>query len=164
MIMESSNALGTDRHALDVACGLGHNAIWIAQQGWQVDGADIAAEGLNLARQTATNHGCEVSWIEADLDEWIPTPNTYDLAIVFRFLDRETVPRIVRTGLRPGGWLVYETFSSAQLKRPNSHIRNPTFTLAPGELPKLFPEFDVIVHCEDVLEDRTVSRLLARKL
>ena len=148
---------------LDIACGLGHNAIWLARQGWQVDAVDISASGLKLARQCATANDVSVSWIEADLDEWTPTVNEYDLAIVFRFLDRDTVPRVVRSALRSGGWLVYETLSAAQCNRPDSHISNPAFTLTPGELSTLFPEFDVVAHREDVLHDRTVERFLGRR-
>ena len=151
------------RRAVDVACGLGHNAIWLAQQGWQVDGIDVSREGLRLARTTAHAHDCDIKWIAADLDDWEPERDAYDLVLVFRFLDRISVPRVLSSGLRAGGWLVYETFSIAQLQRPDSHIQNPAFTLAAGELNQLFPECDAVVDRIDVLDDRTVCRFLARK-
>ena len=163
LIEQSASVVQTDRRALDIACGLGHNAIWLAQQGWQVDGIDVSNAGLQLARQLAGTQKCAVNWIEVDVDHWEPVEDDCDLAIVFRFLDRERLPRIVSRALRAGGWLIYETFSRAQLNRADSHIRNPTFTLAAGELPTLFPNFDVVVHREDVLDDRTVERFLARR-
>jgi len=163
LIKQSTGVAQTDRRALDIACGLGHNAIWLAQQGWQVDGVDVSHAGLQLARQLAGTENCQVNWIEADLDDWQPSEDVSDLAIVFRFLDREHVPCVVSTALRAGGWLIYETFSRAQLQRADSHIRNPAFTLAAGELPTLFPDFDVVIHREDVLDDRTVERFLARR-
>ena len=163
LIETDAMANNSSRRVLDIACGLGHNAIGLAQQGWQVDAVDISTNGLNLARQCAVDRGVDVRWIEADLDDWTPNEEEYDLVVVFRYLDRETVPRVVRKGLRPGGWLVYETFSSAQCRRPDSHISNPMFTLDQGELFSLFPNFDVIAHREDVLEDRTVERFLGRK-
>jgi tellurite methyltransferase len=163
LIETAPSAIESTRRALDVACGLGHNSIWLAQQGWQVDAVDVSTTALKLARQSASANDVHPCWIEADLDDWQPAANEYDLAVVFRFLDRETVPRIVRTALRPGGWLVYETFSAAQCKRSDNHISNPAFTLAPGELSTLFPEFDVVVHREDILLDRTVERLLGRR-
>lgn len=162
-IQESATARSSDPRAVDIACGLGHNSIWMAQQGLRVDGVDISETGLGLARQTAERTACSVNWLEADLDEWSPCPETYDLAIVFRFLDRKSVPRIVQAGLRSGGWLVYETFAAKELERPGSHIHNPAFTLAPGELPTLFRDFDVIEFREDTLDDRFVQRLLARR-
>ena len=160
------NATGTTESrpkALDVACGLGHNAVWLAQQGYRCDAVDISVNGLELARQSAAETDVEVNWIEADLDHWIPAANVYDLAVVFRFLDRETVPRILGTALRPGGWLIYETFSAAQCVRPDTHISNPAFTLLPGELSTLFPDFHVAIDREDVLDDRTVRRFLGQK-
>jgi tellurite methyltransferase len=155
----------TDSHcrALDLACGLGHNAIWLARQGWRTDAVDVSTNGLKLARQSAAANDARVCWINADLDDWIPAANEYDLVIVFRFLDRKTVPRIVRNAMRLGGWLVYETFSAAQCRRSDNHISNPAFTLAPGELSTLFPNLDVVAQREDALHDRTVERFLGKQ-
>ncbi|MBC8871000.1 MAG: methyltransferase domain-containing protein [Planctomycetes bacterium] len=163
VIQTSPGTAESGRRALDVACGLGHNAIWLARHGWQVDAVDISLNGLELAGQSANANDVRVSWMEADLDEWTPAPSGYDLAIVFRFLDRETVPRVVRNGVRPGGWLVYETFSVAQCERLDNQINNPSFTLAPDELTTLFPDFDVVAHREDILSDRTVERFLGQR-
>ena len=163
MIETASDPKPPVRTALDVACGLGHNAVWLAQQNWRTDAVDISSRGLELAQQCATANDCHVCWIEADLDDWTPAANRYDLAVVFRFLDRETVPRVVRSALRPDGWLVYETFSAAQCGRSDNHISNPAFTLAPDELSTLFPDFDVVAHREDVLDDRAVQRFLGRR-
>lgn len=151
------------RRALDIACGLGHNAIWLAQQGLHSDAVDISTSGLELARQSAKANQVHVGWIEADLDEWMPAAHQYDISLVFRFLDRTSVPRVVRSALRPGGWLVYETFSDTQCWRPDNSIGNRSFMLAAGELLQLFPDFDVLVHRQDSLHDRSVVRLLARK-
>jgi tellurite methyltransferase len=149
--------------ALDLACGLGHNAIGLARQGWKTDAVDVSTGGLELARQSAAASDAEVGWMEADLDDWIPPASEYDLVVVFRFLDRVTVPRVVQHSLRPGGWLVYETFSAAQCLRTDNHISSSAFMLVPGELPALFPDFDVVVYREDALPDRTVQRFLARR-
>ena len=163
MIAKSEIGLRSSQRACDIACGLGHNSLWLARQGWKVDGIDIATEGLKLARQSASYGIAEVNWLEADLDEWLPTSDYYDLAIVFRFLDRVTVPQIVNAGLRPGGWLIYETFTASQLDRADSHIRNPAFTLQPDELPGLFSDYIFYWFREATLEDRTVQRILARR-
>ena len=157
------------RRAVDLACGSGHNSIWLARHGWAVDGVDISSTGLKLAgRLTAKHHtesapAASPNWIEADLDHWQPENSAYDTAIVFRFLDRDSIPRIVHSALKPGGWLIYETFARAQLDRSDSHISNPEFTLASDELPDLFPEIEPIIHRVDVLPDRTVVRFLGRR-
>lgn len=162
-IIQTSPNLASGAKAIDIACGLGNNSIWLAQHGWDVDGIDISATGLDLANQSCTKAGTVVNWVEADLDDWRPDPKAYDLAIIFRFLDRVTIPQIVNAGVRTGGWLIYETFAAGQLERPGSHVRNPAFTLQADELLTLFTNFDVVKFREDTLADRTVQRLLARR-
>lgn len=150
--------------ALDLACGLGHNAIWLAQRGWTVTGIDVSPVGLSLARVSAVQVGVpDIKWIEADLQTFELSPSTYDLIVVFRFLDRDWLPRQIESALQPRGLLVYETFSRGQFSRHDNHLRNPQFALGSGELPTLFPSLIVEQHEEIVLPERTVARLAARK-
>jgi len=67
--------------ALDVACGEGRNAIWLAEQGWRVVGVDFSPVGLDKARRLATARGVAVEWVEGDLASW-ETPDRYDLVVV----------------------------------------------------------------------------------
>lgn len=147
--------------ALEFACGLGHNAIWLAQQGWQVDAVDISAVGLAHAEKLSQASGAQVNWIAADLDEFTPAAESFDLAVVFRFLDRSRLPEILRHALRPQGRLIYESFTVAHINRPDSHMKNPAFALQPGELPRLFPQFEVVSYSECALVDRDIARLVA---
>src|SRR6266508_3989501 len=57
----------TPGRALDLACGEGRNAVWLAEQGWQVTGVDFSDVGLGKARRLAAQRGVEVDWVEADL-------------------------------------------------------------------------------------------------
>jgi len=150
-------------HALEPACGLGHNAIWLAQQGWQVDAVDVSPVGLRLASELADRHHAKVHWIASDLDEFTAPPGTYDLILVFRFLDRARLPAIIEQALRPGGRLLYETFTLAHISRPESHMKNQAFALAPGELPELFPRLATLSYSELTLPDRDVARLVAQR-
>lgn len=59
--------------ALDAGCGAGAEAIWLAEQGWRVTGADISATALDAAAKQARSAGVDVTWIEADLTTWNPT-------------------------------------------------------------------------------------------
>ena len=95
--------------ALEIACGLGQNAIWLAEQGWDVDAIDISPVGLALAAQTALRRNVSVQWQAADLDDesWTPPRKAYDLIVVFRFLDRVRLPRLIKERLAPGGILGY---------------------------------------------------------
>lgn len=149
--------------ALELACGLGHNATWLAQQGWQVDAVDVSPVGLSLAQKLANENHVSVNWIAADLDEFSPEIDAYDLVLVFRFLDRVRLPGIIQQALKPGGRLFYETFTTAHLSRSDSHMKNPDFALSPGELPTLFPACAVCDYSECSLPDRDVARLMARK-
>lgn len=149
--------------ALDLACGLGRNAIWLSRQGWVVDAVDVSVVGLKLARQLAERLATpSVHWIAADLDEFVPEPAAYDLILVFRFLDRDRLPHLIQRALRPGGLLIYETFLRSELDRPSGHVRNPAFTLEPGELPRLYPELIVEEYHETDSADGAVAQLVAR--
>jgi 2-polyprenyl-3-methyl-5-hydroxy-6-metoxy-1,4-benzoquinol methylase len=159
-LIENVSGLRPGR-ALELACGMGQNTIWLAQQGWQVDAVDVSRTGLELAALLADRHDARVNWIVADLDRFTPEPRAYDLVLVFRFLERIALPRQIESALRPGGRLLYETFTTAHLSRPESRMRNPAFALAPGELPRLFPSLRVISYTECDLPDRSVARLAA---
>jgi len=73
----------------------------------------LAQSHLNMAR-IALETGVAVNFLRADLDTWQPQAKAYDLIIGFRFLNRKLWPR-VWTALRPGGWLVYQTFNARKL-------------------------------------------------
>jgi len=149
--------------ALELACGLGHNAIRLAQRGWEVDAVDVSPVGLRLASELADRHRTRVRWIAADLDEFAPAGPAYDLVVVFRFLERGRLPGMIEQSLRPGGMLIYETFTLAQIHRPDSHLTNPAFALAPGELSRLFPKLQTLRYGECTLPDRDVARLIAQR-
>jgi 2-polyprenyl-3-methyl-5-hydroxy-6-metoxy-1,4-benzoquinol methylase len=150
--------------ALDVAAGLGHNAVWLASRGWTVDAIDISAGGLRLAEQLAEQHGQHVNWIAADLDNFEVPRERYDLICVVRFLDRQRLPAMIVNALRPGGLLVYETFTVRELQRAGSNqLRNPAFVLQPGQLPTLYASLETLDYRELDLVEHSVARLLARK-
>lgn len=148
---------------LEMACGLGENAVWLATRGWRVDAVDVSAAGLHAASQLAARHQVTPRLIAADLDRFLPLPNSYDLVVVFRFLDRHRLPELVTRALVPGGLLVHETFGPGQCDRPDNHLRNPAFVLAQNELPELYGQLEVVRYEEAVLPDRSVGRLIARQ-
>jgi SAM-dependent methyltransferase len=159
-LIEQASGLPPGR-ALELACGLGHNAVWLASRSWRVDAVDISTTGLARAEELALRCGARVNWISADLDEFVADPAAYGLVVVFRFLDRERLPGIIESALRPTGRLVYETFTTAHLGRADAHLKNPAFALQPGELPRLFPQLGVVSYAECTLADRDVARLVA---
>lgn len=128
--------------ALELACGLGHNALWLASTGCRVDAIDISLTALRRARaEMLARQISGVNFILADLDQFVLPRYAYDLVYVFRFLDRALFPAI-RDRVRPGGMVIYQTFNIHLLKL------RPTFReehmLQPGELPGYFPGWTVL--------------------
>ena len=132
--------------ALELACGLGHNALWLAEHGYRVEALDISLRALRHARTRAQGQGLHnITFIVADLDHF-PLPRcVYDIVSVFRFLDRRLFPILVDR-VRPGGMVIYQTLNVRFLeKHPTS---NPAHMLQIDELPGYFPGWTVL-HSHD---------------
>ena len=148
--------------ALDLACGLGQNSLYLDESGWNVDAVDISAVGLEIATEVSESLEYLVNWICADLDTWRPD-REYEFISVFRFLDWQSVPEIVERGLKPGGLFCFETFARSQMDRDDNHLKNPAFTVDPADLERYFP-FLLTMRLEEVrLPDRDVVRYLGKR-
>lgn len=108
---------GSGQLALDLACGPGHNALWLAGQGYQVLGVDISRVALEWAAKAAGARSLSdrVCFVEADLDRFVIPADTFALICVFRFLDRRLFPAL-KAGLRQGGMLIVETLDQRWLE------------------------------------------------
>ncbi len=73
----------TPGRALDVACGEGRNAVWLAERGWRITGVDFSDVAIEKARGLSAARGVEGEWIAADLLEYRPEPLAFDLVLVF---------------------------------------------------------------------------------
>ena len=94
--------------ALDAGCGAGAEAIWLAEHGWQVTGADISATALATATQQAQAAGVDATWIEADLTSWRPAEH-WDL--VMTHYAHPSIPQLdfyrrIAQWVAPGGSLL----------------------------------------------------------
>lgn len=120
--------------ALDVACGAGRNALFLAAAGYAVDAVDISAEGIARGRRAAEQRGLAIRWLVADLTDrpgQVLPSNRYDLIVWVRYVDRGLpLPLIAR--LNPGGHLLCEQHldSAAEVAGP----RSAEFRFRPGEL------------------------------
>ena len=96
--------------ALDVGCGEGRNAVWLAEQGWRVTGVDFSRVGLDKARRLAEARGVDVEWVLGDLRSYQPAEEAYDLVVVLYLHlpagDRRAVHADVAKALRRGGVVV----------------------------------------------------------
>jgi SAM-dependent methyltransferase len=149
---------------LDLACGSGRHSLAAARLGLQVLALDRNEKALRALHRAAAP---QVQCVRVDLEagHGIPVaPASCGAILVFRFLVRPLARAIVRA-LRPGGLLLYETFTTHQ-RNLGQRPRNPAFLLEPNELPKLFSELQAIAYEELVSEGprpAALARLLARR-
>jgi SAM-dependent methyltransferase len=96
--------------ALDLACGEGQNAVWLASRGWEVLGVDYSGVAISKARARAAREGVDVEFVEADLLELEPQPGAFDLVLLLYLHlprgERRTVLSRAQSALAPGGTLV----------------------------------------------------------
>jgi SAM-dependent methyltransferase len=97
--------------SLDVACGEGRNAIWLAEQGWQSTAIDFSDLGIEKAKEIAEKRGVKVNWIADDVCNFALTKETYDLVAVL-YLHTSKTERLawlpnVLASIKPSGTLIY---------------------------------------------------------
>jgi len=96
--------------ALDVACGEGRNAVWLAERGWRVTGVDFSDVALAKAAELSAARGVEVEWVLADVLDYEPDPRSFDLvAVLYLQLSADELARAVRIAadaVAPGGTLI----------------------------------------------------------
>ena len=88
--------------ALDLACGEGRNALWLAEQGWQATGVDFSAIAVERARRLAAERGLAAVFEQADVLAYEPPTAAFDLVIVF-YLQLPAVERARALGAAAGG-------------------------------------------------------------
>ena len=148
--------------ALDVACGAGRHAVALAEGGFVTTAADSSGEGLRKGEALARGRGVRVDWRECDLEQAGVDlgENLYDLAAVFFFLHRPLFP-VLRRCLKPGGLLVYKTYSVDQLRYPGRPSHR-MYLLEHNELLQAFGGFRVLVY-EEQWEGKGTAALIAQK-
>lgn len=94
---------------LDLACGEGRNAVWLAERGWRATGVDFSPVALEKARRLAASRRVTVRWVEADVRVWRPT-EVYDLVAVFYLqlpqAELREAQRAAADAVSPGGRLL----------------------------------------------------------
>jgi SAM-dependent methyltransferase len=109
----------TPGRALDLACGEGRNAVWLAEEGWQVTGVDFSQVALDKAHRLAEQRGVEIDWVCADLLEYTPAPGAFELVILFYLqlaeTDRHEIFSRAASAVAPGGTLLLVAHSPDNL-------------------------------------------------
>ena len=124
--------------ALDVACGEGRNALWLASLGWTVTGVDHSDVALGRARGLAAERELDVTFLEADLVTWEPEPAVYDLVLVL-FLqlpaaDRRVVLHRAAAALAPGGTLFVLGHDLTNLTDGHGGPQDPAVLFTPDDV------------------------------
>lgn len=131
--------------ALDLACGRGANALWLAEHGLAVSAWDFSGTAIRRLQQAAAARGLDIDARERDVLAAPPAADGFDLILVSHFLERALCPAIAGA-LRPGGLLYYQTFGPwlAGATGPS----NPAFRLQANELLTLFSGLTVCSYRE----------------
>ncbi len=150
VLVENAHLLSDSGRALDYACGLGGNALYLASKGFDVialDNSQVAVEKLkHYAQQQKLALTAECLDLEKNPADYQPQ---FDVIVVSYFLHRQTLD-LLRQYLNTGGLLFYQTFSGHQVN--GAGPSNPDFRLARGELLSRFSEMELLYYREDPIE------------
>lgn len=115
--------------ALDIACGDGADAIWLAEHSWRVTATDISS--VALERGHANDRTGRVEWLQADLLEWTPAAATYDFVsahfVHFASPEREKIFRAIAAAVRSGGTLLIVGHHPSDLRTTAGRWPMPEF-------------------------------------
>lgn len=149
--------------ALDLACGAGGNALWLAERGWDVTAVDRSPAAIEAVRRSAGQRGVQVTALVADLEahEFTITPASWDLILMCRYLQRDLFEP-AKLGLAPGGVLIVIVL----LAEPLAEKGTQRFRAQPGELPRLFGDaagWTILHRREGATRDHAVAEIVVRR-
>lgn len=153
--------------ALDVGCGRGREALYLAEHGFTVDAIDVSDVAVDAVRDSAGKRDLPVHARRADLSTGaaLTGAQPYDVVTCFYFLQRPLLAQIAQA-LAPGGLVVFETFTRDHVDVLGRDM-NVRFTLEHNELLRAFADLRVLRYREEVIgggNPRAVASLLAQKV
>ncbi|HTM14675.1 MAG TPA: methyltransferase domain-containing protein [Bryobacteraceae bacterium] len=158
LLVEAARDLRPGR-ALDLACGTGRNALWLAQRGWSVTAIDGSAVAVEILRSRSAHSNIMLDVQVADLEKtgFTIAPERYDLIAMCYYFQRDLLDRC-KGGVAPGGVMVV----IALLVEPGTKLS--PFRLQPGELRGYFADW-IIVHYREGTDawEHKIAELIARR-
>lgn len=149
--------------ALDIAMGEGRNAVFLARHGFEVQGCDISEAAIKKARELAKENKVAIHAFVADLETYQLPKDTYDVIACFYYLQRDLVPQM-KAALKPGGVIMYETYTIENRERGFEGPKNEDYLLRPNELLHLFKDLKILYYREIVLNNKkAIASLIAKK-
>lgn len=146
VLQHNQHLLPASGRALDLACGLGANALLLAENNLQTHAWDNSVVALQKLSECAAQQQFTIQTLQRDVEQNPPEPESFDVIVVSQFLYRPIFSALVKA-LKPGGLLFYQTFH--RLKQSPSGPSNPDFLLAPGELLRVFADLQLLFYRED---------------
>jgi thioredoxin reductase/SAM-dependent methyltransferase len=127
--------------ALDVGCGEGADAVWLARQGWDVTGLDLSEVALQRAAQHAQQAETQVQWVHADLLDAPLPPSAYDLvsvhyAALLQTADHDAERKLL-AAVAPGGLLLVVHHADIDLEHTKAHGFDPADFVYPSDIAAL---------------------------
>ena len=134
--------------ALDLACGLGGNALLLAQQGLETHAWDISPVAIQTLAEKALHSSLFIQTEVRDIASQPPAANCFDVIVVSYFLERKIMPALIKA-LKPNGLIFYQTFTQKHFS--DSGPGRPDYRLQPNELLKCFMDLQVVAYHENYL-------------
>jgi tellurite methyltransferase len=161
LVIETARPLAPGK-ALDLACGTGRNALWLAGHGWKVTAVDGAPAAIEILQHRAAARGVTVDARVADLEngEYSVEPSAWNLIVISYYLQRDLFEPAKR-GVVPGG-IVLAIVHITEPVEEQTHKR-----LRPGELRTYFAGWEILHQYEgkprDPAHRRAVAEIVARR-
>jgi tellurite methyltransferase len=155
-VVARAAALSSPGRALDLACGAGRNALFLARNGWTVVALDGAAEAIRILKEKTAEYGLAIEAAVADLErDPIPYPDeSFELVVITHYLQRDLFPRAASL-LTAGGLCAV----AIRLADASAGARKHRYRLKPGELRQLFDGWKVV----DYREEDGIAEIIARR-
>ncbi len=136
--VEAELAAAPAGRVLDLGCGQGRNAVWLASLGHDVTGVDQSDVAIDQARATAAQAGVDVEFLVADLVEWEPETQAYDI-VLLSYLQLDEARRVIAhrkavAALAPGGTLFLVAHHPRNLTEGYGGPQSPEVLAAEEEL------------------------------
>ncbi|HFE37609.1 MAG TPA: methyltransferase domain-containing protein [Gammaproteobacteria bacterium] len=149
VLSENEHLLPACGCALDLACGTGSDAIFLANRGLTVDAWDISDAVIEKLAEYASDNALSIRAQARDINQQPPLAHAYDVITVAHFLERDLMS-VLLNSLKPGGLIFYQTFTKTVTEH-YSGPKNPDFRLATNELLDLFSALQLVVYREEAL-------------
>ncbi|MBF0193383.1 MAG: methyltransferase domain-containing protein [Magnetococcales bacterium] len=147
VLLENQHLLSSQGEALEIACGMGGNALFLAKHGYDVTAWDISDVAIGQLDIISQKSGIKVTTEVRDIIANPPPVKCFDLIVVSRFFLEQEMSVVLINALKPGGLLFYQTFT--QTKVTEIGPSNPEFRMHDNQLLQNFNKLQILVYREE---------------